>query len=103
MMPRRRRRFRGTAAKAPRWECNRGHPRRAQRTGDFKSHGVAVCTPRQQQQHQQQLQQEVEEKADVGVIGNEGKRVYTFREKSHSHQPCAPYREGCFVGQIHAA
>ena len=35
--------------------------------GDFKSHGVAVCTPRQQQQLQQQLQQEVEEKADVGV------------------------------------
>ena len=33
--------------------------------GDFKSHGVAVCTPRQQQQLQQQLQQEVEEKADV--------------------------------------
>ena len=33
--------------------------------GDFKSHGVTVCTPRQQQQLQQQLQQEVEEKADV--------------------------------------
>ena len=33
--------------------------------GDFKSHGVAVCTPRQQQQLQQQLQQEVEENADV--------------------------------------
>ena len=35
--------------------------------GDFKSHGVTVCTPRQQQQVQQQLQQEVEEKAHVGV------------------------------------
>ena len=35
--------------------------------GDFKSHGVTVCTPRQQQQLQQQLQQEVEEKADVGI------------------------------------
>ena len=35
--------------------------------GDFKSNGVAVCTPRQQQQLQQQLQQEVEEKADVGI------------------------------------
>jgi hypothetical protein len=52
---------------------------------------VAVCTPRQQQQHQQQLQQEVEENADVGVIGNEGKHVCTFREKPHGRQPCAPY------------
>ena len=40
--------------------------------GDFKSHGVAVCTPRQQQQLQDELQQKVEEKADVDVIGNEG-------------------------------
>ena len=32
---------------------------------DFKSHGVAVCTPRRQQQLQQQLQQEVEEKAGM--------------------------------------
>ena len=59
--------------------------------GDFKSHGVAVCTPRQQQQIQQQLQQEVEEKADVGVIENEGKHVCTFRDKSHGRQLCAPY------------
>ena len=29
MVPWRRRRFRGTAVKAPRWEYNRGHPRRA--------------------------------------------------------------------------
>ena len=35
--------------------------------GDFKSHGGAVCTPRQQQQLQQQLQPEVEEKVDMGV------------------------------------
>ena len=33
--------------------------------GDFKSHGVTVCTPRQQQQLQQQLQHEVEEKEDA--------------------------------------
>ena len=32
--------------------------------GDFKSHGVAVCIPRQQQL-QQHLQREAEEKADV--------------------------------------
>ena len=60
--------------------------------GGFKSHGVAVCTPRQQQhQLQQQLQQEVEEKADVSVIGNEGKHVCTCRDKSHGRQPCVPY------------
>ena len=60
--------------------------------GDFKSYGVTVRTPRQQQQQlQQQLQQEVEEKADVGVVGNEGKHVCTFRDKSHGRQPCAPY------------
>ena len=35
--------------------------------GDFKSHGVAVCTPRQQQQLQQQQLQQVEEKDDVGA------------------------------------
>ena len=46
---------------------------------DFESHGVAVCTPRQQQQQlQQQLQQEVEEQADVGVIGNEGNMCAHF-------------------------
>ena len=33
--------------------------------GDLKSHGVALYTPRQQQQLQRQLQQEVAEKADV--------------------------------------
>ena len=65
------------AAEAPRWEFNRGHIRLMLRMGDFKSHGVAVCTPRQQQKLQQQLQQEVEEKADVGVIGKEGKHVST--------------------------
>ena len=72
--------------------------------GDFKSHGVAVCTPRQQQQLQQQLQQEIEEKADVyvGVIGSEGKHFCTFRDKSHGRQPCAPYQEGCLVGESHA-
>ena len=59
--------------------------------GDFKSHGVAVCTSRQQQQLQQQLQQEAGQKADVGVIGNEGKHVCIFRDKSHGRQPCAPY------------
>ena len=56
--------------------------------GDFKSHGVAVCTPRQQQQLQQQLQQDVEEKEKVGVIGNEGKHVCKFRDKSHGRHPC---------------
>ena len=71
--------------------------------GDFKSHGVAVCTPRQQQQLQQQLQQEVEEKADVRIIGNEGKPVCAFREKPHGRQPCALSREGCLVGQSRAA
>ena len=35
--------------------------------------------------------QEVEEKADVGVIGNEGKYVCTFRDKSHGCQRYAPY------------
>ena len=60
--------------------------------GDFKSHGVTVRTPRQQQQQlQQQLQQEVEEKADVGAIGNEGKHAYTFRDKPHGRQPCSSY------------
>ena len=38
------------AAEAPRWEYNRGHPHRAQRKGDFKSRGVAVRAPQQQQQ-----------------------------------------------------
>ena len=71
--------------------------------GDFKSHGVAVCTPRQQQQHHQQLQQEVDEKADVGAIGKEGKQFCTFRDMSHERQPCVPYREGRFVGQSSAA
>ena len=47
--------------------------------------------------------QQVEEKADVGVIGNEGKHVRAFRDKPHGHQPCAPYREGCLAGQSHAA
>ena len=91
------------AAEAPRREYNRGHPPRAGQRGDFKSHGVAVCTPRQQQQHQQQLQQEFEEKVDVGVIGNEGKHACTFREKPHGRQPCAPYREDCLMGQSRAA
>ena len=63
--------------------------------GGSKSHGVTVCNPRQQQQQQQQLQQqlqqEVEEKADVGVIGNQGKHVCTFRDNSHGRQPCARY------------
>ena len=37
--------------------------------GDFKSHGIAACTPRRQQQlQQQQLQQEVDEKADAVYI-----------------------------------
>ena len=79
-----------------------GTPRRGWRTGDFKSHGVAVCTPQHQQRQQQQQLQQVEEKADVGVIGNEG-NVCTFRDKPHDRQPCASYREGCLVEQIHAA
>ena len=62
--------------------------------GDFKSHGAAVCTQRQQQRQQQQQLLQVEEKAYVGVIGNEGKRVCTFRDKSHGRQPCTPYLEG---------
>ena len=70
--------------------------------GDFKSHGVAVCTSRQQQQLQQQLQQEAGQKADVGVIGNEGKHVCAFRDKSHGRQQRAPYRECCLVGQSYA-
>ena len=90
------------AAEAPRWEYNRGHPRRAKRKRDFKSHGMAVCTPRQQQQLQQQLKQEVEEKANVNVIGNDGKHVSTFRDKSHGLDLCAPYWEGCLMGQSHA-
>ena len=59
---------------------------------------MVVCTPRQQQQLQQQLQQKVEEKADVGVIGNEGKHVCTFRDNSDGRQPCAPYLWGLFCG-----
>ena len=66
--------------------------------GDFKSQGAAVCTPRQQQRQQQQQLLQVEEKADMGVIGNEEKHVRTFRDKSHGRQPCTPYQEGCLVG-----
>ena len=58
---------------------------------DFKSDGVAVCPLRQQRQLQQQLQHEVEEKAGVGVIRNEGKHVCTFSDKLPGRQPCAPY------------
>ena len=68
------------AAEVPRWEYNREHPRRALRKGDFKSHGVAVCTSQQQQRQQQQQLLQVEEEADVGVIRNEGKHVCTFRD-----------------------
>ena len=80
-----------------------GTPRRGWRTGDFKSHGVAVCTPQHQQRQQQQQLQQVEEEADMGVIANEGKHVCTFRDKPHGRQPRAPYREGRLVGQSRAA
>ena len=56
--------------------------------GDFMSHAVAVCTPRQQQQLQQHVQKEVEEKARAGVIGNEGKHVLTYRDKSQPPAVC---------------
>ena len=63
---------------------------------DFTSHGVVVCTS--SSNSTSNCKQAVEEKADVGVIGNEGKLVCTFGDKSHGRQPCAPYQEGCFVG-----
>ena len=50
-----------------------------------ESHGVAVCTPRQQQQHQQQqLQHEVEEKADAEE--QRGVNACSIREKSHDRR-----------------
>ena len=39
----------------------------------------------------------------MGVVGNEGKHVFTFRDKPHGHQPCAPFGEGRLVGQSYAA
>lgn len=45
----------------------------------------------QRQQLQQQLQQEVKEKADVSVIGNEEEHVCIFRDMSHGRQPCSAY------------
>ena len=88
---------------APRYVYNRERPRRAQRRGIFKSHGVAVCTQRQHQRQQQQQQQQVEKKEDLGVIRNEGGNVCTFRDKTRGRQPCEPYRRCCLVGQSHAA
>ena len=78
------------AAEAPRWEYNRWHPRRAWRKGDYKSHGVVVCTPGQQQrQHQHQLQQ-VGEKADMGLSPSEGKRVCIRASREDAQSPsCA--------------
>ena len=52
---------------------------------DFKSHGVVVCTPRQQQQLQQQLQHEVEEKADAEEE-QRGVNACSIRETSHDHR-----------------
>ena len=74
------------ATEAPRWGYNREHRRRASWNGDFKSHGVAVCTPRQQQRQQQQLQQV--EKQMWGKPGDEGKHVGIFREKPYGQAVC---------------
>ena len=55
---------------------------------DFKAHGVAVCTPRQQQQDQQQqlqLQHGVEEKADAKEE-KRGVNACSIREKSHDRR-----------------
>ena len=90
------------AAEVPRWEYNREHPRRALRKGDFKSHGVAVCTPRQQQRQQQQQLLQVEEKADVGVIGNEGKHVCTFRDSRTATSRAPPTARVAWWGKARA-
>ena len=82
------------------------HSATAVSSGCLESHGVAVCTPRQQQQHQQQqLQHEVEEKADAEEE-QRGVNACSIREKSHDRRlaMCSPdIRKGDGEGISHVA
>ena len=98
-MPWRRRRFRGTAAKARDGSVIVGTLAvRSVRGFEAARHLFRFYLP-----YALHFRRLVVETADMGAIGNEGKHVCIFRDKPHGRQPCAPYLGFVLVGQSHAA